>query len=88
MHLALPAPHPRPHLQAAWGALQKKESQLMVRSYELGVLLVPRLEEAYRTSRWVGFSCTSSQPQPAPGAAWGRAGKSGAGKGGCGAASC
>ena len=35
----------------------------MVRSYELGVLLVPRLEAAYRASRWRGFSCTSPAPQ-------------------------
>lgn len=47
---------------AAWGQLQKQGSQLMVRSYELGVLLVPSLEGAYRASRWRGFSCTSSQP--------------------------
>lgn len=37
----------------------------MVRSYELGVLLVPSLEAAYRSSRWVGFSCTSDVPPPA-----------------------
>lgn len=33
-------------------------------SYELGVLLVPSLEAAYRASRWVGFSCTSDAPMP------------------------
>ncbi|KAL4859226.1 Acyl-coenzyme A oxidase [Chlorella vulgaris] len=48
--------------KAAWGQLQKHGSQLMVRSYELGVLLVPSLEAAYRASRWHGFSCTSSRP--------------------------
>ncbi|KAI3435989.1 hypothetical protein D9Q98_002047 [Chlorella vulgaris] len=48
--------------KAAWGQLQKHGSQLMVRSYELGVLLVPSLEAAYRASRWRGFSCTSSRP--------------------------
>lgn len=34
--------------KAAWGSLQKGGSQLMIRSYELGVLLTPELEEAYR----------------------------------------
>lgn len=43
-------------------------------SYELGVLLVPSLEAAYRASRWVGFSCTSDAPMPAAGAARAAAG--------------
>ncbi|PRW59620.1 tyrosyl-DNA phosphodiesterase 1 [Chlorella sorokiniana] len=51
--------------KAAWGQLQKNASQLMCRSYELGVLLLPSLEAAYRASRWVGFSCTSDAPIPA-----------------------
>ncbi|XP_024159810.1 tyrosyl-DNA phosphodiesterase 1 isoform X3 [Rosa chinensis] len=40
--------------KAAWGALQKNNSQLMIRSYELGVLFLP-----YKT-RSPGFSCTSN----------------------------
>ncbi|KAL6207085.1 hypothetical protein ACLB2K_024330 [Fragaria x ananassa] len=40
--------------KAAWGALQKNNSQLMIRSYELGVLFLP-----YKT-RSSGFSCTSN----------------------------
>lgn len=61
--------------KAAWGVLQKGGTQLMVRSYELGVLLLPSLEAAYRSSRWRAFSCTPTgrtshpappQPQPQP----------------------
>lgn len=44
--------------KAAWGTLQKKETQLMVRSYEMGVLFVPSAEQAFRNSRYYGFSCT------------------------------
>ena len=51
-------------LLAAWGALQLKGTQFFIRSYELGVLLVPSLEAAYRASRWRGFSCTSTAEQP------------------------
>eukprot|EP01083_Nonionella_stella_P060969 158984_1 len=40
--------------KAAWGALQKKGSQLMIRSYELGVLLIP---SDYPTGD-LAFSCT------------------------------
>ncbi|XP_050367388.1 tyrosyl-DNA phosphodiesterase 1 [Argentina anserina] len=40
--------------KAAWGALQKNNSQFMIRSYELGVLFLP-----YKT-RSSGFSCTSN----------------------------
>ena len=29
--------------KAAWGALEKQESQLMIRSYELGVLFLPQV---------------------------------------------
>ncbi|GER27220.1 tyrosyl-DNA phosphodiesterase-related [Striga asiatica] len=39
--------------KAAWGALQKNNSQLMIRSYELGVLFLP-LHKEYGC----GFSCT------------------------------
>ncbi|GAV73664.1 Tyr-DNA_phospho domain-containing protein [Cephalotus follicularis] len=42
--------------KAAWGALQKNNSQLMIRSYELGVLFLP-----YPTRRHgYGFSCTDN----------------------------
>lgn len=40
--------------KAAWGALQKNNSQLMIRSYELGVLFLPSLIK----QRGLGFSCT------------------------------
>lgn len=40
--------------KAAWGALQKNNSQFMIRSYELGVLFLP-----YKTQS-SGFSCTSN----------------------------
>ena len=65
-------PHP-PRCLAAWGALQVNGSQLKVLSYELGVLLTPALEAAYRAHRWRGFSCTSAQP-PLAGAAAATAG--------------
>ncbi|KAF4365126.1 tyrosyl-DNA phosphodiesterase 1 isoform X1 [Cannabis sativa] len=39
--------------KAAWGALQKNNSQLMIRSYELGVLILPFKR------RSSGFSCTT-----------------------------
>ncbi|MEW5312335.1 MAG: hypothetical protein WDW38_003976 [Sanguina aurantia] len=48
--------------KAAWGALQKSGSQLMVRSYEMGVLLLPSLEASYRASGQAGFCCTPSHP--------------------------
>lgn len=38
----------------------------MVRSYELGVLFLPRLEQAYRRHRHCGFSCTQPPPIPLP----------------------
>lgn len=41
----------------------------MVGSYELSVLLLPSLEVAYRSSRWLGFSCTSHWQPPAAGPA-------------------
>lgn len=40
--------------KAAWGALQKNNSQLMIRSYELGVLFLPS-----PIKPGCGFSCTS-----------------------------
>ncbi|KAH8512075.1 hypothetical protein H0E87_009321 [Populus deltoides] len=42
--------------KAAWGALQKNNSQLMIRSYELGVLFLPSSRRRYGS----GFSCTSN----------------------------
>ncbi|CAI8612455.1 unnamed protein product [Vicia faba] len=44
--------------KAAWGALQKNNSQLMIRSYELGVLFLPSV-----LKRGCGFSCTSNVKQ-------------------------
>ncbi|OVA11144.1 Tyrosyl-DNA phosphodiesterase [Macleaya cordata] len=41
--------------KAAWGALQKKDSQLMIRSYELGVLFLPS-----SVKDGCGFSCTEN----------------------------
>ncbi|XP_010317667.1 tyrosyl-DNA phosphodiesterase 1 [Solanum lycopersicum] len=41
--------------KAAWGALQKNNSQLMIRSYELGVLFLPS-----SVKRGCGFSCTNN----------------------------
>jgi tyrosyl-DNA phosphodiesterase-1 len=62
----------RPGPQAAWGEVQNskanKRTQLKILSFELGVLLVPSLERAYRASRWRGFSATRAGPA-APGAA-------------------
>ncbi|XP_051128605.1 tyrosyl-DNA phosphodiesterase 1 isoform X2 [Andrographis paniculata] len=45
--------------KAAWGALQKNNSQLMIRSYELGVLFLP----ISGRNRCV-FSCTDDAPLP------------------------
>ncbi|GJN32535.1 hypothetical protein PR202_gb21049 [Eleusine coracana subsp. coracana] len=39
--------------KAAWGALQKNNSQLMIRSYELGVLFLPQILQSVPQ-----FSCT------------------------------
>ncbi|KAB1201338.1 Tyrosyl-DNA phosphodiesterase 1 [Morella rubra] len=43
--------------KAAWGALQKNNSQLMIRSYELGVLFLPTSVGRCGS----GFSCTSNR---------------------------
>lgn len=43
--------------KAAWGALQKNNSQLMIRSYELGVLFLPSTIQDHGS----GFSCTENQ---------------------------
>ncbi|XP_022720583.1 tyrosyl-DNA phosphodiesterase 1 isoform X2 [Durio zibethinus] len=42
--------------KAAWGALQKNNSQLMIRSYELGVLFLP----SHVKEENGGFSCTGN----------------------------
>jgi hypothetical protein len=42
--------------KAAWGSLVKSGSQLMIRSYELGVLFLPHLVRAQFESP--SFSCT------------------------------
>ncbi|KDP20800.1 hypothetical protein JCGZ_21271 [Jatropha curcas] len=43
--------------KAAWGALQKNNSQLMIRSYELGVLFLP---SPYKIHAY-GFSCVDNE---------------------------
>lgn len=45
--------------QAAWGVLQKKGTQLMVRSYELGALHLPSLEATYLASPWRGYDAVT-----------------------------
>lgn len=55
--------------KAAWGALQKNGQQLMIRSYELGVLCVPSLEAKHRQHPHRGFCCTGDdRPAGAGGA--------------------
>lgn len=52
--------------QAAWGTLQKKGTQLMIRSYELGVLLLPSLELKYlQSSTSCGFDAITGTCQKA-----------------------
>jgi tyrosyl-DNA phosphodiesterase-1 len=54
--------------KAAWGEevqSQKYNARLFrILSYELGVVLLPRLEVAYRNSPYFGFSCTSTVAPP------------------------
>ncbi|KAI4368211.1 hypothetical protein MLD38_016795 [Melastoma candidum] len=45
--------------KAAWGALQKNNSQLMIRSYELGVLFLPSVTQLPGKT----FSCTEDLPK-------------------------
>jgi hypothetical protein len=56
---------------AAWGrfSLRNDVQNLHIKSYELSVLALPRLEAAYRRSAQYGFSCTAphSQAGPQPG---------------------
>eukprot|EP00897_Mesotaenium_endlicherianum_P008277 jgi/Mesen1/7478/ME000039S06689 len=51
--------------KAAWGALQKGGAQLMVRSYELGVLFLPTLTTRHMARR-AHFSCTARPAGPPP----------------------
>jgi hypothetical protein len=44
--------------KAAWGALQKNETQLYIMHFELGVLLLPSLEEVWLDSK-VWFSTSA-----------------------------
>ncbi|KAK9834326.1 hypothetical protein WJX81_007076 [Elliptochloris bilobata] len=43
--------------KAAWGELDKRGQQLFIRSYELGVVLLPSLEQKYRAHRHCGYAC-------------------------------
>ncbi|KAK9915663.1 hypothetical protein WJX75_002388 [Coccomyxa subellipsoidea] len=52
--------------KAAWGVLQKNNTQLYIMHYELGVLLLPSLEEKYRMHRHFAFSCTAPSTQKPP----------------------
>ncbi|KAK3273365.1 hypothetical protein CYMTET_18388, partial [Cymbomonas tetramitiformis] len=44
--------------QAAWGALQKRDTQLMVRSYELGVVYLPSTLHAAQKTSGTLFCCS------------------------------
>lgn len=48
--------------KAAWGSLQKQGTQLMIRSYEMGVLFGPSTENLFRSSPHRFFSCTDIRP--------------------------
>ena len=66
--------HVKPHAcltsfdlaQAAWGTLQKKKTQLMIRSYELGALSLPTLEANYLASPHRGYNAASGQSTQQP----------------------
>ena len=51
--------------KAAWGSLIKGGSKLMIRSYELSVLLMPHLEAAYLGHPARGFRCARTLGQAA-----------------------
>ena len=51
--------------KAAWGSLIKGGSKLMIRSYELSVLLMPHLEAAYLGHPARGFRCARALGQAA-----------------------
>ncbi|XP_024530041.1 tyrosyl-DNA phosphodiesterase 1 [Selaginella moellendorffii] len=44
--------------KAAWGALQKNKTQLMIRSYELGVVFLPSMLSKFKNR----YSCTEDLP--------------------------
>ncbi|CAB4391691.1 unnamed protein product [Rhizophagus irregularis] len=46
--------------KAAWGALQKKDKQLMIRSYELGILTFPEL---FQNDEYTSVHMLNSTPQ-------------------------
>ncbi|KAL1920778.1 uncharacterized protein VTP21DRAFT_11413 [Calcarisporiella thermophila] len=53
--------------KAAWGELQINETQLMIRNYELGVLVFPELfsssgERVYLTPQWNSYQPSASSP--------------------------
>ncbi|KAJ9520591.1 hypothetical protein QJQ45_007473 [Haematococcus lacustris] len=50
----------------AWGELVQGGSQLLVRSYELGVLTTPTSLARYFAHRHCGFSCAPGSAPPAP----------------------
>jgi tyrosyl-DNA phosphodiesterase 1 len=56
--------------KAAWGEQQESKkfnrTIFKILSYELGVLIVPSLEKAYRQSPHYGFSCTESSQKVGP----------------------
>lgn len=59
-----PSPGSRTRAQAAWGALQKQGQQLMIRSYDVGILFLPcTVRRALRAAQ--GFCCTDDRV-PAP----------------------
>ncbi len=50
---------------AAWGALERGGSQLLVRSFEMSVLLLPTLVNPLGLDLTTAFSCTPAQSQVA-----------------------
>ena len=63
--------------KAAWGNLESLgpgASQLRLWHFELSVLLLPRLEAAYRRHPHRAFSCTAGWAEPGPCVASGRLG--------------
>jgi len=67
---------------AAWGKLEKNDSQLHIMSYEMGVLLVPSLLPSAEMACNPAFSCTSSPLFAPSGGESSRGGGSGGGEGG------
>ncbi|XP_013392782.1 tyrosyl-DNA phosphodiesterase 1 [Lingula anatina] len=52
--------------KAAWGALEKKQSQLMIRSYEIGVLFLPQMFGAEKFFEVQDKECQNSGEFPVP----------------------